>query len=382
METPTDIRALDTSEYQKEGPVARIVLNTPEKANIQTAQQVWEFDEALGWADRDEEVKVLVVKANGPGFCAGHAIVGPEEMGRVYPTTGPTPERTHKNHNQDLFLWPALRLWEFPKASIAQVHGYCLGGGTVYGLLPDLTIASDDAYFQMPLPQGFGLPGAQTMIEPWVLMNWKRTFEYLYLAPTLTAEEAMKWGFVNEVVPRDQLDRRVDEVARTVARMPLTTIMAIKTGVKRAWEGMGMRTHLQSSTDYITICSGATDVREFMARSSGQRPRQFAAGEGDVEKAPGRRPSRSATGPSGRSRCAPCPTRDAVPTTISTAASSHSLKKLCLFTTSKTAMTTPAAAGNRSGRRRTCLAARRTAPTVHRPTKAIPGTTPWRRPRA
>ena len=99
-----------------------------------------------------------------------------------------------------------MRLWEFPKATIAQVHGYCVGGGTVYGLLTDLTIASDDAYFQMPLPQGFGLPGAQTMIEPWVLMNFKRAAEYLFLAPTIAATQALDWGMVNRVVPRADLD--------------------------------------------------------------------------------------------------------------------------------------------------------------------------------
>ena len=268
---------LETIVYEKDGPIARIVMNTPEKANIQTAQQVWDFEDALRYADRDEEVKVLIIKGKGRGFCAGHAIVAPEQMAEVYPTTGPTPERTHKNHNQDLFLWPPLHLWEFPKATIAQIHGYCVGGGTVYGYLTDLSIAADDAYFQMPLPQGFGLPGAQTMIEPWLLMNWKKAFQYLYLGETLSAAEAEEWGLINEVVPAAQLEDRVEEVAATIARMPLSTIMAIKTGVKRAWEMMGMRVHLQTSTDYITICSGATDVRQYMAARGGQRPRQFAA---------------------------------------------------------------------------------------------------------
>jgi enoyl-CoA hydratase len=268
---------LETIIYEKEGPIARIVMNTPEKANIQTAQQVWDIEDALKWADRDQEIKVLIIKGNGRGFCAGHAIVGPEQMGDVYPTSGPTPERTHKNHNQDLFLWPPLRLWEFSKATISQVHGYCLGGGTVYAYLTDLSVAADDAYFQMPLPQGFGLPGAQTMIEPWALMNWKKTFQYLYLGETLTAAEAEEWGLINEVVPAAQLAERVEEIAATIARMPLSTIMAIKTGVKRAWEMMGMRVHLQTSTDYITICSGATDVRAYMASGAGRRPRQFAA---------------------------------------------------------------------------------------------------------
>jgi enoyl-CoA hydratase len=270
---------LETIIYEKDGPIARIVLNTPEKANIQTAQQVWDFEDALKWADRDEEVKVVILKANGKGFCAGHAIVEPGEMARVYPTTGPTPERTWKKHNYDLFVWPPLNLWEFSKATIAQVHGYCLGGGTIYGYLTDLTIASDDAYFQMPLPQGFGLPGAQTLVEPWALMNWKRAYEYLYLSPTLTADEAHEWGLVNRVVPRADLEAAVEEVASTIARMPLTTILTVKAGVKRAWETMGMRVHLQSTADFTTIASMATDVREFMAQRGGRLPRQVARDE-------------------------------------------------------------------------------------------------------
>src|SRR5579862_2621169 len=270
-------KTLDTIIYETDGPVARIVMNTPEKANVQTAQQVWDFEDALRWADRDEAIKVLIVKANGKGFCAGHAIVDREEMATVYPTTGPTFERTWKAHNYDLFLWPALHLWEFPKATIAQIHGYCLGGGTVYGYLTDLSIASDDAYFQMPLPQGFGLPGAQTMIEPWVMMNWKHAFEYLYLGKTLTAEEAKEWGVINQVVPRADLESTVEEAAAVIARMPLTTILAIKQGIKRAWEMMGMRTHMQNSADFTSICSASSDVQAFMASRAGLRPRQMAA---------------------------------------------------------------------------------------------------------
>jgi len=81
------------------------------------------MDHVLARADEDDDVKALVVRASGEGFCAGRAIVGLEEMGEVYPIAGPTPERTGKH--------PPLRLWEFPKATIAQVHGYCVGGGIV-----------------------------------------------------------------------------------------------------------------------------------------------------------------------------------------------------------------------------------------------------------
>jgi len=105
---------------------------------------------------------------------------------------------------------------------IAQVHGYCLGGGTYWAYLTDITIASDDAYFQMPLVQGLGFPGGETMVEPWTFMNRKRAAEYLYTARTLSAVEAERYGLINAVVPRDALDTTVEEMAANIARAPLS----------------------------------------------------------------------------------------------------------------------------------------------------------------
>ena len=68
----------------------------------------------------------------------------------------------------------------------------------------------------------------------------------------------------------------MEEMAATIAQMPLTTIMTVKQSVKRAWEGMGMRVNLQNTADFCSIASGATDVREFMAKRAGRRPRQVA----------------------------------------------------------------------------------------------------------
>ena len=168
--------------YEVDGPVARIVLNDPGRANSQTSEMVHAFDDALTLADRDYDVKVVVIKATGKGFCAGHAAGGSYQ----YPEFAENMERWSSvwKAQADLFLWPTLRLWEFRKPTIAQVHGYALGGGTYWALLPDITIAADDAYFQMPLVQGLGFPGGETMIEPWMFMNWKRTYEYLYTAQT------------------------------------------------------------------------------------------------------------------------------------------------------------------------------------------------------
>ena len=113
------------------------------------------------------------------------------------------------------------------------------------------------------------------------MQNWKKAAEYLYLAPTLNAREAAEWGLVNRVVPRERLEDEVEGVAAQIAQMPLTTILVIKQGLKRAFEQQGMRLHLQGSTDLLTIATGASDVRAFMESRAGTE----AAPEGRV---PGR----------------------------------------------------------------------------------------------
>jgi enoyl-CoA hydratase len=134
-------------------------------------------------------------------------------------------------------------------------------------LLPDLTIASDDAWFQMPHVKLMGLPGAETMIEPWVFMNWKLTYEYLYRRQRLTAQQALEFHLVNHVVPRDDLVSTTYGIAAEIAEAPLTTLRATKLLVKRAWELMGMRLHLQWSNDMVTLTAHHTDVQEVIHKN-------------------------------------------------------------------------------------------------------------------
>ncbi|HMD45868.1 MAG TPA: enoyl-CoA hydratase-related protein [Acidimicrobiales bacterium] len=269
-------RDLGVVLYEKDGPLARIILNDPGRANAQTSEMVHQFDQGLDLAAADYEVKVVVITANGKGFCAGHAIGG-----QPYPEFDENMAAWGSvwKAQADLFLWPMLRLFEYQKPTIAQVHGYALGGGSYWALVPDITIAAEDAYFQMPLVQGLGFPGGETMIEPWLLMNWKRTYQYLYTAQTVPAAEALRMGMVNEVVPVDRLGERVDELARHIAQAPLSTLMATKALVSRAWELMGMRLHQKMSTDLMAVTAHTADAQQVRAdlAARGQRPRQRAA---------------------------------------------------------------------------------------------------------
>jgi enoyl-CoA hydratase/carnithine racemase len=268
-------RVLEATIYERDPPIARIILNRVEKANTKDSVLVREVDRCLHEADVDGDIKVVILKANGNGFCGGHvARWNPDQ--NPYPEFGTTFEELYKG-SADLFLWPTLYLWEFPKPTISQIHGYCIGGGIYLGLLTDFCVASDDAYFQMPLAQSLGEPGGHTMIEPWLMMNWHRTMDWLLLAPTLTAQEALEWGLLNKVVPREDLEDTVEEMARTIGRLPMTTLLAVKNNVKRAWELMGMRVHLQVSHILTNLVGAASDVQELRTRyrDSGLNPRDF-----------------------------------------------------------------------------------------------------------
>jgi enoyl-CoA hydratase len=251
--------------YEKQGAIAKITLNWPEKANAQDQKQVEEIDDALRDADRDYDIKVLVLKANGKGFCSGHAIgnnsVDYPEFVEGFKATG-TPWKPQT----DLFVKPILNLWEFSKPTIAAINGYCVGGGTHYGLITDIVIAADDAYFSYPPLQGFGMPSGECSIEPWVFMNWRRAAYYLFTAQVIDAKKALEVGLVNEVVPLGELNDRVDAIARHIAQAPLTTLLATKANLKRAWELMGMRVHWQSSNDLVALASLSSDVQALIQR--------------------------------------------------------------------------------------------------------------------
>jgi enoyl-CoA hydratase/carnithine racemase len=275
---------LDTVIYEKEGPIARIILNRPEKANAQNSPMVWDVENSLKDAEADYDIKVVIMKANGRGFCSGHDVGGP---GPSFPEFKAAMDAGHPwGGPATLFMWPVLHLWEFQKPTIAAVHGYCVGGGTYFALLNDIVVASDDAYFQMPLPQGLGFPGGETMIEPWVMMNFHAAYEYLYLSQTVDAGEARRLGMVNRVVPRDELDATAELIAQQIAQAPLSVLMGIKAGVKRAWEGMGMRVHLQSHLQVMEAVGRAGDVaawrQENQEKGYGLAPRQIAAKRAEV----------------------------------------------------------------------------------------------------
>ena len=278
-------RELETVIYEKDGPIARIILNRPEKANSQNSAMVWDVENSLKDAEADYGIKVVIVKANGNGFCAGHDVGG---------GGGPYLSRVRRGDGGRASVgWPGDAVHVAGPAPVGVPEAHRRGGARllrrrrhVLRALNDIVVAAEDAYFQMPLPQGLGFPGGETMIEPWVMMNFHQAYEYLYLSQTLDAHEAHRLGMVNRVVPRDQLDDTVELIAQQIAQAPLSVLMGIKAGVKRAWEGMGMRVHIQSHLQVMESVGRSGDVaawrQENMDKGYGMSPRQVAAKRAEV----------------------------------------------------------------------------------------------------
>ena len=265
---------LETVIYEREPPIARIILNRVDKANTKDSRLVREVDDCLHEADRDSDIKVVIIKANGNGFSAATWLAG-------VPTRTRIPRWQHvrgalQGHRRPVSVADAVSVGVLEADDLPDPR-LLHGGGIYLGLLTDFCVASEDAYFQMPLAQSLGEPGGHTMIEPWLLMNWHRTMDWLLLAPTLTAQQALDWGLLNRVVPRDELEDVVEEMARKIGQIPLTTLMAVKNNVKRAWELMGMRVHLQVSHILTNLVGAASDVQARRAElmQSGMKPRDF-----------------------------------------------------------------------------------------------------------
>ena len=150
------------------------------------------------------------------------------------------------------------------------VHFKYLDIGFLQPVLPQLSGASRKCSSRPAASEASGVSArvqassSASSIEPWVFMNWRRAAYYLYLAEVIDAKRALEVGLVNEVVPREEFDSRVDAIARHIAQAPMTTLLATKANLKRAWELMGMRVHWQSSNDLVALASISKDVQQLI----------------------------------------------------------------------------------------------------------------------
>lgn len=244
--------------YEQIGPVVRVYHNRPDKGNSESENLLAELDDALEKAKQDDSIRVLILGAVGKHFSAGHDLIGGMETRGHY-----TPEM-HWLWEQEHYLGNAMRIWDFPKPTIAQVQGACIAGGFMVANSCDLMVAADDAFFSDPVVHSLGAASVETLVHPWVL-GLRKAKEFLFTGQRLTAAEGKEWGMINHVVPRAELEEFTLKLANHIAQAPPIGIRMIKRSLNRTADIQGYRnsinahfdTHVlsQSTREHIEVAS-------------------------------------------------------------------------------------------------------------------------------
>lgn len=285
-----DPSSFEAIRYAVDGAVATITLDRPEVANAQDTRLIDELDAAFDLADADDDVRVVVLAAEGEHFSSGHdlkALVGdvePDEWRQMRET----PEGKMR-HEQLMYFDRCVKIYEFRKPTIAAVQGSCVAAGMMLACMCDLIVASDDATFRNPVLRMTGA-GVELLVEPWEL-GMRKAKEFLLTAEPIDAQEAWRLGMVNKVVPRAELAAAAREMADKVALVPPITAQIVKGSINHTFELMGKgqswKYHFMAHhfTHNTATALGALEAR----KQKGSMKEVFA--DRDAGDAPGGAPS-------------------------------------------------------------------------------------------
>jgi enoyl-CoA hydratase len=204
----------ETVIYETKGKVGYITLNRPNKHNALSYQLLDDLDSVFDHAEADDSVNVIVLKGNGKSFCSGFDLKG------SYYLTPPEGGWTYKNSynilNKKIYA-KYTRIFNFPKVTIAQIHGNCTDAGCYLQLACDISVAADDAVLGHPA-QKWG--GSQSM-GLWQLYLGAKKARYLLMSGRrINGKQSADMGLVSISVPREKLDEEVDKLAAEIAEIP------------------------------------------------------------------------------------------------------------------------------------------------------------------
>jgi enoyl-CoA hydratase len=232
---------------QFETGVRRITLDRPEARNAQNKAMTYELNRAFDAAAGDRTAKVLVLAGAGPHFNAGHDLRDRTPIGefdtvstwREFDAPGAEGWMAAEH---ELYLQMCLRWRDFPKPTIAQVHGRTIAGGLMLMWVCDLIVAADDATFSDPTV-AFGVNGVEYFAHPWEL-GPRKAKELLFTGDELTARDAVSLGMINRAVPVADLEAVTMAMAERIATKPSMGLKLAKQSVNQAVDAQGFRTAL------------------------------------------------------------------------------------------------------------------------------------------
>jgi enoyl-CoA hydratase len=261
----------ETILYAADAPVATITLNRPEQLNTIVPPLPDEVEAAVAQAVADRAVRVIVLRGAGRSFCAGYDFGGgfkawDEEIttdgewdaGRDFVfATAPQSAPTQK----------LMSVWRAPKPVIAQVHGWCVGGGSDFALCADLVVASDDAQIGTPYSRMWGA----YLSGMWIYrLGLTRTKFHALTGRPLSGRAAAEAGLINEAVPFAELEARVASLAEELARIPSSQLTAMKLIVNQAYENMGLASTQTLGPILDGLMRNTPEAREWIARADAE----------------------------------------------------------------------------------------------------------------
>jgi enoyl-CoA hydratase len=243
-------------KYGTKNRLGRITLNRPEKLNALSVELLEEFENVLREAAKDPELRVLIIRGSGRGFGAGYDLGG-------------MPGSTSAQHlfGMRRFSYQdgarlQMYLWNLPKVTIAQVHGYCLAGSCEYAMMCDLVIAADDARIGHPGIRGLGHP-RNSCFWP-LIIGMRKSKELMYTGDQISGTEAAIMGMINRAVPADVLEEEVTRLAERIAIQSADALAIHKEALNRWWQTMGIDGALRAAADFdlmYQFTEQATELR-------------------------------------------------------------------------------------------------------------------------
>jgi enoyl-CoA hydratase len=235
--------------------VRRITLNRPEKRNALNNRLRGELFDTLRAADADADVSISIIRGAGPSFSAGYDLSADNRVGQPYQTAG-GPGQWSRHVVEGWFF-----IWDLAKPVIAQVHGYCLAGGSELATACDVVFVADDAQIGYPPVRLMSPPDMQ--YHPW-LVGMRRAMELMLTGDAMSGREAAEWGFATRAFPAAELEARTLEFAERAAKIPVELQQLNKRSVHRAMEIMGIRAAIRAGTEIQALAFTTEASRAYL----------------------------------------------------------------------------------------------------------------------
>jgi enoyl-CoA hydratase/carnithine racemase len=252
--------------YEKRAPVARVTINRPNVYNALNLETLHEMSLAFHDASWDDAVAVLVLTGAGDrAFCTG-ADLNEQEQFLARP--------------QDYWKWMGVfieaqeRLRNIGKPTIARLNGMVVGGGNEFNIACDLAVAADDIIIRHVGPARGSVPAAGATQWLPVIVGDRRAREIIFLCEEISAEKALEWGLVNQVVPRAELDDAVDALVKKLTEK-LPEVTRYTKQQLNFWRDLSWHLTVGHARDWLTLHAGSEEVREGLAAFHQKRPVRY-----------------------------------------------------------------------------------------------------------